>query len=163
MEHTKHIWRAVLVLVAVALIGIVVRHFLVPSSFGQRGHYRYDSLAEYMDIPLVYGGVKACAEECHPEQLKNRNEGKHATVSCEVCHMPLADHVKDGEVIAEMPKNLSHELCLFCHQEVRTRRETMPQISIREHLIEPEVIGAEDEIPEGICAECHDVHAPDID
>ncbi len=162
MEHTKHIWRAVLVLIAVALVGIVVRHFLIPPSFGQKGHYRYDSLGEHMDIPLVHGSVKACAE-CHEDQFKLRSEGKHATLSCEVCHMPLATHVKDGEVIAEMPINLSHELCAFCHQEVRARRETMPQIGIRKHLIELEMIEAEDEIPEGICAGCHDVHAPSID
>lgn len=161
MEHTKHIWRAILILIAIALVGIVARHFLLPASFGMRGHYRYDSLGEYMSMPLVHGSVKACAE-CHEGQFALRSEGKHASVSCEVCHMPVTTHVKDGETIAEMPINLSHKLCAVCHQKMPARSDTMPQVDIKAHLIEQEMFEPGAEIAEGICTACHDVHAPGI-
>ena len=46
MEHSKHIIRAVLLLIAIGVAFFVVQHFLVPSSFGDYGHYRSDSIAE---------------------------------------------------------------------------------------------------------------------
>lgn len=159
MLHTKHIWRAVLLLVGAAVVGFTGRHFMIPESFGEAGFYRYDSLGDFMAKPVVHGGSASCAE-CHAEQATTKAEGKHAGLSCEACHGPLAGHVKDGVRIAPMPVNRSHELCAYCHQALKARPATMPQVDIPQHLLTLEVLSPGDAIPEGACATCHDVHSP---
>ena len=159
MEHTKHLWRAVLILVFVGIVGIMVRHFLIPQSFGLTGFYRHDSLAEFMAAPVVYGGPVSCTK-CHKEVAKEKAEGGHASVSCEVCHGPVSGHAKDGEKIADMPVNRSYTLCAYCHQKLRARPESMPQVDFREHLVGEELIGPDEPIPENVCSVCHEVHNP---
>lgn len=161
MEHTKHIWRAVLILVALSLAGIVVRHFLVPASFGEEGFYRYDSLAEFMEKPIVHGSPTAC-QECHLDQYEARAEGKHSTVTCESCHAPVTSHALDEEKVAEMRINRSHTLCANCHQTLIARPESMPQVDVPSHLVDMELIAKGDAIPEGVCLGCHDVHDPSL-
>lgn len=158
MSHTKHLWRAALLLVAVGLVGFTGRHFLIPESFGEAGFYRYDSLGEFMAQPVVHGGSASCAA-CHEDAATAKAAGKHAGVSCEVCHGPLAGHVKDDAVIAPMPVNRSHELCAYCHQTLKARPRAMPQVDIPEHLGALEALAPGEAIPEGACATCHDVHS----
>ena len=162
MEHTKHLWRAALLIVAFAVAGVGVRHFLIPESFGAQGFYRFNSLNDFMSKPVIHGDATACAA-CHAEVAELKNAGKHATVSCEVCHAPLTEHVVNEEKIADMPKNTSPTLCAYCHQQLRARPATMPQIDIREHLVTLEVLSEKDSIPDGACLVCHDVHNPGIE
>lgn len=162
MEHTKHIWRAILIVIIVTIGAVVVRHFLMPKSFGMQGFYRYDSLAEFMDKPVIHGSLTAC-QECHSEIFETKIQGGHASVSCEVCHAPLTVHVKEDTKIAAMPTNSSHVLCAYCHQELRARPESLPQVDITEHLAALELAPSGDEIPEGVCIVCHDVHDPSLD
>jgi hypothetical protein len=161
MEHTKHIWRFVLLILSVGMVFVMGRHFLIPASFGVAGHYRLDSTLEIMAQEPVHGNTRACAP-CHEEQFDAKAEGKHAVVQCAVCHGPVTIHVTDGVKTAEMPTNPSNQLCGNCHQELEARPETMPQIDLREHLIVMEVMTAEDDIPDGACIMCHDVHNPSI-
>src|SRR3990172_5883972 len=114
MEHTKHIWRAVLILAFFAIVGFTGRHFLIPPSFGEVRFYRYDSLRDFMRQPVRHGGSASCAA-CHQDTMTTKAEGRHAGVSCEVCHAPLAVHVQGEEKIGPMPVNRSHELCALCH------------------------------------------------
>ena len=154
MEHSKHIWRGAILLVIV-LAGVVVgRHFMVPESFGEMGYYRGDALYEFMDKEPEHGARGACGE-CHDDIAAAKSAGKHAPVQCEVCHAPLATHVRDGDVIAEMAINRSWQLCAVCHQELVARPATIAQIDIREHL----ELGPEDALPEQACLDCHDVDA----
>ncbi|MBI4559957.1 MAG: cytochrome C [Candidatus Hydrogenedentes bacterium] len=159
MEHTKHLWRVLFILLLVAVAVVVGRHFVIPPSFGLQGFYRYDSLAEYAAKPVMHGGSASCAA-CHQDIAQQREQGKHQTVSCEVCHAPLALHAKEGAKTADMPLNRSVGLCAYCHQALKARPATMPQIDLREHLTKLEVITAKDDIPEGACVTCHDVHNP---
>ena len=162
MEHTKHIWRAALLLLALVVGATVTRHFLVPESFGQEGFYRYNSLSEFMASAPRHGNQAACGT-CHMEQSEARAEGKHATVSCEVCHAPLATHAVGNEKIADMRIPPSDRLCAYCHQRLRARPHDMPQIDAQEHLEQLGVIEAGQEIEPGTCIVCHDVHSPSLD
>ncbi len=150
MEHTKHLWRIALLLGLLLSSIVVVRHFLVPDSFGEEGYYRYDALFEESAKELIHGAPDACAE-CHDDVAAVKAAGSHAAVRCEVCHAPLATHVKDGEVVAPMKINRSYKLCALCHQRLVARPAGIAQVDLREHL----ELGPEDAIPHEACVECH--------
>lgn len=162
MEHTKHIWRAAFLVVGFLLALIVGRHFVVPDTFGDLGYYRAAAVDEFMEIQPVHGGKTACAE-CHEKQQKTHDEGKHKGVLCEVCHEPVAVHVKDGKKSAVMPTNPSRQLCQGCHLKLVARPKTFPQIVPDEHLVQQGALEAGEPVPEKACSLCHPAHKPDVE
>ncbi len=141
----------------VALAGVLfvlVRHFMIPASFGAYGHYRFDSVAEYASLPVKHGAPDAC-NDCHEEQAEERAAGKHALVSCEVCHAPLSTHVANDEKTAPMFVRRSTELCGWCHEKLIARSSTFPQVHMIDHVIE-----RGGELTEAACVECHNAHNP---
>ncbi|MHC4141559.1 MAG: cytochrome C [Planctomycetota bacterium] len=155
MEHSKHIIRAVLLLILIAVVFVVVRHFLIPRSFGDYGHYRSDSIAEIAARPLAHGGPQACVE-CHAEDTEWVLAEEHGSVACEVCHAPLVTHVVGGEKIADMRVRRTTELCAWCHQRLAARPATFPQVNLVEHVTQREV-----EFTEDVCWSCHEIaHDP---
>ncbi len=154
MEHTKHIIRAVLLLVVIAVLFVGLRDLVYPESFGKYGHYRYDSVAEHAAPSSFHGAPGACAD-CHDEEPESHAAGKHASVSCEVCHGPLGIHVKDDEHVGAMPVQRSVKLCGTCHQYLVSRPKEFPQVVLADHVIEK---GGE--MTEAVCLECHDAHNP---
>ena len=159
MEHTKHLWRAVLALLAVTIAVTLGRRFLVPDSFGKLGFYRADNLEEQMARPIHHGGRASC-QACHEDEYDEHQEGKHAVVQCEVCHDALASHVRDGERVADMPTRKSWRLCVLCHGRLAARPDSIPQIDLREHLTERGAVKPDAPIPEAACRECHPPHDP---
>ncbi|HUT53679.1 MAG TPA: cytochrome C [bacterium] len=158
MEHSKHIWR-VFILLAVGVVFVVSgRHFLVPASFGKMGHFRFDSIGEYMAKPVMHGNDASC-RKCHQDKYDAHEMGKHAAVRCENCHGPLALHVANGEKSADAQVVRSWELCAWCHQPLQARPKDFPQVDFREHLIS-EDIPVKGTIPPKICFMCHDPHDP---
>ncbi len=143
-----------MLLAAFAMVFVLARHFAIPQSFGEYGHYRAGSVAEYVEQELVHGAPNACAE-CHDEESELHADGKHAAVSCEVCHGPLYPHVTNGEVIAPMPVNRTARWCAVCHQQLVARPQTFPQVVIPGHVIERNA-----EMSDSVCLECHDAHQP---
>ena len=99
MEHARHVFRVVLLVIAVLAVVSIGRTLLLPRSYGMYGPYRYDNVAEQMKIrEPVHAGPAACGE-CHEKEFKRRASGKHKNVSCEVCHAPKAFHIRsDGSV-----------------------------------------------------------------
>ncbi|MHC4429080.1 MAG: cytochrome C [Planctomycetota bacterium] len=154
MEHSKHIIRAVLLLIAIAVVFVVVRHFLIPESYGEFGQYRFDSVAEFAARSPAHGGRGACAE-CHSDEADWVSEEEHRSISCEACHAPQATHAVGGEKIADMPVHRTTELCAWCHQQLTARPKTFPQVILVEHVTAK---GAT--LTDGICLECHDAHDP---
>jgi hypothetical protein len=155
MEHTKHLWRIGALLLLLAIGVSVGRHFLVPSSFGEMGHFRYDALFEFYAIEPAHAGQQACAE-CHDDAMATKAGGAHAAIQCEVCHDVLTHHVADGEWVAEMPTDTSTDLCALCHLAQPARPDFMPQIVLAEHLeLSPGARPAD-----GACLECHEAHDP---
>ena len=112
-----------------------------------------------MAKPLVHGSPTSC-NACHADQSQALAAGKHAAVSCQVCHAPLLGHARDGEKIGDMPTNPSHKLCEYCHGDLVARPDSIPQVDARGHLLALEAITQEEPIAEGICGACHDVHSP---
>ncbi len=159
MEHTKHLWRAVLILLIGLILAVVGRHFLIPKSFGERGFYRFDSVAEYASKPVEHGDANSCSS-CHQPVCETAKGGKHATVACQGCHGALSTHVKNNAKFANATVDKSPEMCLLCHEKLRARPEAFPQIDVMEHLVGNSVISKGEAIPEEVCVTCHDVHNP---
>lgn len=161
MEHSKHLWRAILILVFVFVVGIIVRHFAIPKSFGLDGPYRYEALNDLKSRTPVHGSRTGC-QSCHSDVWDTAAKGKHATINCEVCHAPLTVHAQDAVKTADMPSNRSADLCAYCHQKLRARPEDMPQLDFMEHLTKLEAAPEDGKIPEGTCIVCHDAHSPSL-
>lgn len=157
MEHTKHIWRAGILLFLFLFAAVIARHFMIPESFGREGHYRYASLTEFMAQPLVHGSRTSCAQ-CHEKEYDAQKEGPHAPVSCAGCHAPLSLHAKGEEKIADMPSNRSYRGCIVCHQKLRARPQSIKQIVPRKHLEDVGVLEPGEKIPDGACLVCHNPH-----
>lgn len=158
MTHSKHLWRAVLILVLLAAGYLLGRPALVPNSFGVKGYYRYDTLQEVRGQPVVYGGVESCVE-CHEDQVELRAEGMHKAVSCDVCHGPAAPHAKGEDKTADMPIDRTYELCLTCHRKLPARAKEHAQIVFKEHI--KDAIEPGEEVPLDLCISCHDPHEAD--
>ncbi len=156
MEHAKHIIRALLLLIVIAVVFVFARHFAIPETFGAFGHYRFGNVEEHAAQPPVHGSPRVCVE-CHDEEGGVWSEGAHGTVSCEVCHAPLSTHVgEDNKKIADMVMQRSFSLCARCHRYVVARPKDFPQVVLPDHVTEK---GGE--MTEHICWECHeDAHDP---
>jgi len=157
MQHTKHVFRVLIALVVLVATYILVRGSFVPKSFGKHGAYRFDNVAEQRDKPLRHGAVDAC-QGCHKAAWDKRAKGKHATVSCESCHAPLATHVSAGKRIAAMAKDPSYQLCVRCHRRLASR----PAGVIKQVVPEEHVANQGEKLQGTVCVGCHDVHSPQM-
>ncbi|GEJ56855.1 cytochrome C [Anaeromyxobacter diazotrophicus] len=154
MEHARHVFRVALVLGAVLAAVLVTRGFLVPKSYGMYGPYRYDNVVEQMNLRApVHRGPAACGE-CHDEQSKKRAAGSHKGVSCEICHGPLALHVKDDGSVEPPPVDRSYGLCARCHRKIEGRPASFPQVVLEQHVSGP--------VEGQVCLGCHDPHSPKL-
>lgn len=154
----SHVIRICMILVVVVVVGVAVRAMVLPKSFGEYGHYRGTAIEDEMNRPIRNGTNASCLV-CHPYIREMHMEGVHKTVSCEFCHGPVADHVKDGKVIAKLPKKQGKDiktLCLRCHNQIiRARpKESIKMISMPGHLEQKHVRVDHN------CNQCHNVHAP---
>jgi hypothetical protein len=170
MEHTKHLWRAALILVFVAVGYLLGRGFLVPESFGQYGYYRGDNLKEQMNIrvPRHGNGLEACAY-CHEEKVEGIAETPHQVINCETCHAPLRSHVEydsieafladpgDYDRTGEMEIHSAQELCIKCHDYQLAKPKDYTTIVVVEHLDERDM-----KLGPNVCLECHDPHDPEM-
>jgi hypothetical protein len=135
-----------LVLLTLVIVGsyLVARWLLTPSSFGQYGFYRGDSLVEHMSHTPVFAGRKACAE-CHEDIEQILAKAEHKTISCETCHGVGQAHVDNpDEKIAKPGDNL----CLRCHSQNASRPAWLKQIAPKDHYRDEK------------CVECHVPHQP---
>ena len=131
---------------ALVLLFLVVRHFLIPESFGELGHYRANSIEEVGVLPIHYVGKSVCTE-CHESEAELQANDSHASLSCEICHGPGSKHADDYEVKLEKPG--TRKDCGRCHHLNSARRfEAVVQVDIQEHHTEKEN-----------CTDCHNPHA----
>lgn len=129
-------------------LGIVTSYFgmrmlLMPSSFGEHGHYRGAALQELSAREPVFAGAKACAQ-CHDEVITVQDKHEHRKISCESCHSPSKAHVKDNDV---KTTPFPAEGCMRCHSKEPARPTGQKQIDAKDHY-------------EGKCLECHLPHNP---
>ena len=154
----SHVFKIILILIAVVGLGVAVRAMVMPKTFGEFGHYRGSAIEDEMNRPIRNGTNASCLV-CHPYIREMHLEGVHNTVSCEFCHGPMADHVKDGKVIADLPMKQGEEikkLCLRCHNQI-IRARPKESINLEDLLISNPRISSQT-INTG--NQCHNVHAP---
>ena len=148
-KDSGHLFRFLGLFVIAFLIFLVVRHFVVPKSFGEYGHYRGAAIDEIAALPVKFAGHQTC-EACHSDIADTKNGGKHAHVNCEACHGALADHASDpASVIPMLPDTTV--LCARCHTASAAKPAGFPQVKIDEHS------GG---LP---CKTCHNPHSPAMD
>lgn len=154
MEHGRHVFRVLFVLLLAIVVIVVGRALLIPKSYGLYGPYRFDNVAEQASVrPPLHGGAASCAM-CHDDRAKVHAAGAHKAVSCEICHGPLGTHVKDGDVVAKMNVDRSFTLCARCHRKILGRPEKFPQVVLSQHVQSP--------LEGKVCLECHDPHSPKL-
>ncbi|GEM_PF-1202956 len=151
-----YVKRLLIVLVVGGVVSVVAIALLQPSSWGEYGNYRGDALKDEAAKPLVYGDNASCVE-CHGEINELARGDVHKNISCEMCHTPVSEHVRDGKKIKDalvVGVKEQNSLCLKCHSKMMGRGEKFPMVDAKLHLEELEVR------PTSSCNRCHTVHAP---
>ena len=146
-KDSAHLFRFFFLFVVAFVVFLVVRHFVVPKSFGEYGHYRGAAIAEIAARPARFAGHETC-ETCHADVLETKKAGKHANVNCEACHGPLANHALDPSI---QPAKLDTAvLCIRCHAASAAKPKGFPQVDAGQHS-------------GGLaCETCHQPHSPAI-
>lgn len=147
-KEAKHLFHFAGLFVLAFLVFLVVRHFVVPKSFGEYGHYRGAAMGEIAAHPVKFAGHQTC-EGCHTDILDVKSKGKHAHVNCEACHGALANHADDPSIKPVLPDTAV--LCARCHTASAAKPKGFPQVVPAEHS------GG---VP---CQTCHNPHSPAID
>ena len=129
------------------LLFMVLKYYLTPDTFGEKGPYRYASIAEIQQTKMKYAGKDRC-NECHDDKVEEIGMDVHANLSCETCHGPGLMHAeKDGDYDMLIPTE--REMCALCHSMniSRITREII-QVNILEHNTGKK------------CTDCHNPHMP---
>ena len=148
-KDAGHLFRFAGLFVLAFVVFLVVRHYVVPKSFGEYGHYRGNSICEIGALPVKYAGHQAC-ESCHTDVLDVKKNGKHAHVNCEACHGALVKHADDPTSVTP-PKLDTAVLCVRCHAASGAKPKGFPQVAAQEHS-------------QGLaCETCHQPHNPGME
>ena len=125
---------------------LLIRHFLVPDSFGQYGHYRGDALTEIADTEKRVASKDLCID-CHWDVQEVIENDVHADLSCIICHGPGLAHTEDPNT-ENIEKISGREFCGKCHALNPARPlEVVNQVDLSEHNPEFEN-----------CTDCHHPH-----
>ena len=149
IKDAGHLFRFAGLFVLAFLVFLVVRHYVVPKSFGQYGHYRGAAIGEIAARPVKYAGHESC-ESCHADVLDVKKAGKHAHVNCEACHGPLAGHADDPASVTPVLPDTA-VLCARCHTASAAKPKGFPQVEPEDHSTG---------LP---CGTCHKPHNPGME
>ena len=167
----QHLKRLIGVFAIFIVLFLVVRQVLIPSSFGELGHFRADAIHENTLRPLHYTVTDSCTK-CHLGIRADKDHGFHKKLKCEVCHGPGLKHSLFAEKFKgkELPDSLmlhkprERKECAVCHQINAARikilydtiNNTMiKQINVMEHYPpDPQTKEAAN------CIDCHNPHQP---
>ncbi|WP_300455864.1 hypothetical protein [Desulfobacula sp.] len=153
--------RLLIVLISLGVLtggGLLLKHLLLPDSFGVYGPYRANAIAEAALVPIRHGTNASCFK-CHAYEAGIHKTGRHQTISCEFCHGTYMDHVENGRKIGTLPVKREKQittLCLRCHNtEIKARSElVIKTVAMPNHLADQNVKLTHN------CNQCHHVHAP---
>ncbi len=143
----QQLTRLLVVFAVLASALVVSRHFLLPKTFGERGHYRAAAVESIQQQPIRYAGREACAL-CHTEIVEAHRNARHQTVACEVCHGPAAAHT-EAPTENQLPAPRERGYCPLCHGYDPSRPTGFPQIDPVVHN------------PLKPCISCHNPHRPE--
>lgn len=126
---------------------LVVRHLLVPDTFGKYGHYRAASLIDNAMPEIHFAGQEACFK-CHQDIQDKKSADVHGDIHCETCHGPGEKHVLSSKK-EDILKPSGREFCGICHSMNAAKvKSTINQIDLSKHNIGKN------------CIECHNPHQP---
>ena len=126
---------------------VAARHYLVPETFGELGHYRAAAVTANASRPQVYAGHEVCAA-CHPDITETHDQARHKSVACEVCHGAGAAH-SEAPLDIKPPAPRERGYCPLCHGYDPSRPTGFPQIDpVLHNPVQP-------------CITCHNPHAPE--
>lgn len=126
---------------------MVLRHYLIPDTFGEYGHYRGASLIDNALPEIHYAGQQACFE-CHQDIEDLKKQDVHEEIHCETCHGPGQKHVLSGES-ADILKPTGREFCGLCHaMNAAKQKSAIFQVDLTKHNVGKN------------CLECHNPHQP---
>ena len=142
-----HIKRLILVFAIFIGVFLTVRHFLVPDTFGEYGHYRGDALLDNAKLEIHYSGQQACFE-CHQDIEDLKVQDVHSEIHCETCHGPGQKHVQSSDT-SDIMIPAGREFCGLCHAKNAAKSEdAVFQVDLKEHNVDKN------------CIECHNPHQP---
>lgn len=126
---------------------LVLRHFLVPDTFGKYGPYRAAAMDDYALLGINYSGQQACFK-CHQDVEDLKATDVHSEIHCETCHGPGQRHCEKGDTTGyERPTGKA--FCGRCHIiNAAKQKNAIIQIDLKEHYVEKN------------CTECHNPHKP---
>jgi hypothetical protein len=126
---------------------LVLRHFLVPDTFGKYGHYRAASLIDNARPEIHYAGQQACFK-CHQDIEDKKSQDVHSDIHCETCHGPGQKHVIKSKTEKIFKPN-GREFCGSCHSlNAAKLKSAVFQVDLEKHNIGKN------------CIECHNPHQP---
>ena len=151
LRDAGHLFRFVGIFVLAFVVFLVVRHYIVPRSFGQYGHYRGAAIGEIAALPVRFAGHDTC-EACHVEVVDKKSKGKHAHVNCEACHGAQVQHAGSADPSTVKPVLPDTSiLCARCHTASAAKPKGFPQVVPADHS---------NGMP---CNSCHQPHNPGMD
>jgi hypothetical protein len=139
---------ALVALLAVASIAMVVA---VPWIYGEYGFHPEANARTWAALTPRYADAVLCAR-CHEAQYAPWQNERHAGVTCESCHGPLAEHAATAPLEAPAGSlgiaKPAEDLCVVCHEKSPAKPATFAQVDLAEHY-------------GSTCLGCHDSHSAD--
>lgn len=139
-------------LVAVLAVGSVALAVVVPWVYGEYGFHPAENARTWAALAPSYADAVVC-QRCHEAQYAAWQGERHASVTCESCHGPLAEHAATapleapaGSLGLEKPAT---DLCVVCHQQSPAKPTAFAQVDLLEHN------------PGAPCLGCHGSHSAD--
>jgi hypothetical protein len=139
-------------LVAVLAVGSVALALVVPWVYGEYGFHPAENARTWAALAPGYADAVVC-QPCHEAQYASWQGERHASVTCESCHGPLAEHAATAPLEAPAGSlGLSKpatDLCVVCHEQSPAKPTAFAQVDLLEHN------------PGAPCLGCHDSHSAD--
>jgi hypothetical protein len=153
----KHIYRPLIVVIAIWGIIFLARFFVVPKDFGiwERGYmygwHRKSNEEDWKAVKIKYKFDNSYCQSCHGDKFDQLMRSPHKILRCENCHGPVLDHPVSPE---KLPINKSRDQCLRCHFYLPYPTSGRANIKGIDPLIHN---------PNIACSECHNPHGPKME
>lgn len=144
----KAVVRVGFVLFIVVVLFAFGRQMAIPSSYGEYGRYRADSVSEVVAKDVNYASGSTVCKDCHQSEYAAAAQKEHGGFDCQSCHGPAAKHVNKPKEFSPAVKG-DAGLCGSCHRAISGRDET--QIATVRLDIHSGGVA---------CVRCHDPHQP---
>ena len=148
-KDAGHLFRFAGLFVLAFLVFLVVRHYVVPKSFGQYGHYRGAAIGEIAAHPAKFAGHDTC-EGCHADVVEVKKNGKHAHVNCEACH---------GALVERLPNPEQPKANLYARMVALIVPPAQPDSPLLRHAEDPTSVKPVLPDTTVLCARCHTASA----